>query len=226
MPKSFYDLDFIIEINEKRDEQFRLDYEKITSKISNIVIIYSALSFFIIPIVQDICEHKISSNYFNGFAIAFSILFIISFIFTILFLVPKNIDTLNPPNDYYTDGRADLEPQHTDINNVIDTTTVDKLLKIAYITELEESISNNLQLVSRKQGYYNRAFTIALISIVPFVFCLYFHVNVKDDKVQKVRIDNLNKCCIFVIDTTKENLNNIGINSLRKTIKNGKIKRN
>lgn len=66
MPKSFYDLDFWIEINEKRDEDLRSEYDKILGKISNIVIIYPAISVFLVAVWKDFFKTKISyAHFFN-----------------------------------------------------------------------------------------------------------------------------------------------------------------
>lgn len=51
---SFYDLDYIIEANEKRLEQYSSAYQKSLDKFTNILIIYSAIAIFLIPIVQTL----------------------------------------------------------------------------------------------------------------------------------------------------------------------------
>ena len=202
MAKSFYDIDYIIEVNEKRDEQFRAEYDKVTGKISNILIVYTALSLFFIPIAQDICDNKIINPSFHYFLYPFVSLFITSFILTICFLFPRSVDYLSSPRQYYTELRDELETEMNNSNQVIDTATIDNRLKSSYITELEISIDHNIRLVSLVQGFYNYAFKIGMLSILPFIGCLYFHLTANNDKIQKVSIDNINKCCIFTIDTT------------------------
>jgi hypothetical protein len=51
---SFYDLDYIIEINEKRLEQYSGAYQKNVDRFTNILVIYSAFAIFLIPIVQSL----------------------------------------------------------------------------------------------------------------------------------------------------------------------------
>jgi len=48
--KSFYDLGYIIEINEQWLEQYNAAYESIMQKLTNIIVIYSAMAIFLIPI--------------------------------------------------------------------------------------------------------------------------------------------------------------------------------
>jgi hypothetical protein len=52
--KSFYDLDYIIEINEQRFEQYMSAYNELIGKLTNIVLIYSAVAIFLIPIVRNV----------------------------------------------------------------------------------------------------------------------------------------------------------------------------
>ena len=50
--KSFYDLDYMIEINEQRLEQYTAASEKVMERLTNIIIIYSAIAIFLVPIVM------------------------------------------------------------------------------------------------------------------------------------------------------------------------------
>ncbi len=43
MAKSFYDLDYIIEINEKRLAEYTALYQKVLERLTNIILVYSAL---------------------------------------------------------------------------------------------------------------------------------------------------------------------------------------
>jgi hypothetical protein len=54
MEKSFYDLDYIIEINEKRVEQYTSAYQQVLSKLTNIILIYSAVAILQIPNIQEV----------------------------------------------------------------------------------------------------------------------------------------------------------------------------
>lgn len=68
--KSFYNLDYIIEINEKRHEQYTSAYQKVLERFTIIILIYSALTIFLIPLIKELLSHGNRSIYF-----------IISFIF-------------------------------------------------------------------------------------------------------------------------------------------------
>lgn len=58
--KSFYDLDYIIEINERRIEELSSNYQKVLERITNIILIYSAIAIFLVPLIQDLCWNTIS----------------------------------------------------------------------------------------------------------------------------------------------------------------------
>lgn len=51
---SFYDLDYIILLNERRLEEYTSAYQKNLDKFTNILILYSAIAVFLIPIVQSL----------------------------------------------------------------------------------------------------------------------------------------------------------------------------
>ncbi len=202
MPKSFYNLDDNIELNEKRHEQIIAEYDKVIAKISNIIIVYTAVSFFFIPIAQDIVEGKMHNHLFWFCLILFSTIFLISFIRTVIFLWPRDVDTLKPPSEYYTGIRNKIEPKYTTDEKGTDKATVDIILKSAYNSEIETAINDNINIVHYKKGYYNKAFAFSLISMLPFVACLYFHIIIKDDKVQKVKIEGIEKTTNFTIDSS------------------------
>ena len=54
MQKSFYDLDYIVELGEKRVEQYTSAYQLILGRLANILLIYSILGIYLIPITQDL----------------------------------------------------------------------------------------------------------------------------------------------------------------------------
>jgi len=46
MSRSFYELDYIIEISEKRLAEYTALYQKVLERFTNIILIYSALGSF------------------------------------------------------------------------------------------------------------------------------------------------------------------------------------
>lgn len=180
--KSFYDLDYIIEINEQRIEQYNSAYQKVLERLTNIILIYSAIMIFLVSIIQDIFFFDIV-HWFLYFCFAcFAILFVISVVYTIKLVIPVQIAFLDTPKRYYEDYRLIYE--QTILNNQVQ---VENLLKASYITELEAALNTNELVFRKKSSFYYNALMYALLAAVPYVVCIGFHVSKKDDNIQKYR---------------------------------------
>jgi hypothetical protein len=185
--KSFYDLDYIIEINEKRIEELSSNYQKVLERITNIILIYSALAIFIIPLIQDFCWKEIRHWVFIFSFILFAILFITSLLYTVRLLIPVQISYLDPPHKYYNEFRDRYEKTINDFKQIPD------LLKASYITELETVLTYNISVFRRKNSFYYNSLIYALLSAIPYLVCLGFHISKKQDQIHKVEIVGSNK---------------------------------
>lgn len=182
---SFYSLDYLIEINEKRLEQYTNLYLRNIDKFTYVFIIYSTMAIFLVPIVQTL--------FFSG-TICLVIHYVVFFVFLGLFtcsvvyavklLIPVEAVHLVAPSIYYEDIRLEFEELSSD------RLKVDELIKASYLAELEAAILSNRKLSKRKWLFYQRAFVFALLACVPYLICLGFHLRIKEDKVQKVEIVN------------------------------------
>lgn len=181
MAKSFYDLDYIIEINEKRVEQYTSAYQQVLSKLTNIILIYSAIAIFLIPIIQEVFTSGQSIILYICFTL-FAGLFITSLVFTIKLVFPIEVAYLTEPGKYYKDYRIQYELNEPDL------TKVDNALKASYIGELEKAVEVNDKVFKRKSSFYYNALIFALTSTIPFLLCLGYHIFQKDDKVQRIEI--------------------------------------
>ena len=56
MENSFYDLDYIIGMGEKRVDLYLSAYRGVLGQLTNIILIYSAIGIYLIPIIQDIID--------------------------------------------------------------------------------------------------------------------------------------------------------------------------
>jgi len=74
MSKSFYDLDYIIEISEKRLAEYTTSYQKVLERLTNIILVYSALGIFFIPLIQHVLEADIRNIVFYLFFVLFILL--------------------------------------------------------------------------------------------------------------------------------------------------------
>lgn len=183
--RSFYDLDYIIEINERRIEELSANYQKVLERITNIILIYSAIAIFLVPVVQDLCWRTITHSLFLCSFSIFIVLFLVSIFYTIRLLLPVQISYLDPPDKYYNEFRSKYEEIIADIHEVPD------LLKASYITELETVLDYNNQMFRRKSSFYYNALVYALLSAAPYLICLGFHISKKEVKAQVVQSCNL-----------------------------------
>ncbi|SFF01081.1 hypothetical protein SAMN05518672_11439 [Chitinophaga sp. CF118] len=182
---SFYDLDYMIEINEKRLEQYSGFYQKNMDAFTNIMILYSALAIFIIPIIQSLF-FEASDCYWLDYVCfyVFIILFIASLINTALLLMPVDIPYLKEPKTYYKIFRSGNRYESNE------KATLNFIIKGAYVDELEESVNTTYNIFRRKALFHYRAFTYAMLSCIPYLFCVGFQISTKKDNVQKVEIIN------------------------------------
>ncbi len=181
-PKSFYELDYIIELNKKRLEQYTLAYQKVLERLTNIILIYSAITIFLLPIVQDIFLPGITHWLLYICFLIFAILFLISIGFTIRLVIPIEVAYLEMPKKYYEEYRLVYEAE------IEDKEKIKELLKASYINELEKALENNFRVFRRKSSFFYNALMYALLSVIPYLICLGFHISKREDKIQKVRV--------------------------------------
>jgi hypothetical protein len=60
MPVSFYDLDYIVEINLKRLEEYNASLQKVLDRFTNIILIYSGLGIFLVSLIQHLIDADIN----------------------------------------------------------------------------------------------------------------------------------------------------------------------
>ncbi|MGZ3911522.1 MAG: hypothetical protein ACXVBR_15625 [Flavisolibacter sp.] len=205
MVKSFYDLDYIIEINEQRLEQYTSAYQKVLERLTNIILIYSAITIFLVPVLQDIFFFEIKSWCLNICFGVFLILFVISIIFTIKLVIPVEVAYLEIPKRYYQDYRLTYERHFQNQQQI------EMLLKASYINELETALDTNEKVFRRKSSFYYNALMYALLCSLPYIICLGFHLSKNDDKVQKVDFINpeINRI-LHKIDSMSKDSNKTG----------------
>jgi hypothetical protein len=200
---SFYDLDYIIESNEKRLVQYSNAYQKIVDKFTNILVMYSTFAIFLIPIIQSLFFADNSCYWLHHCSFyIFILLFSISLINSIRLLIPVEVAYLREPKLYYEDYRIAYESENRERN------VVDMLIKASYVDELESAVKTNNEIFKRKGIFYKRAFTFSVLAIIPYLLCIGFQIAIKEDKVQKVEIvnnfSNFNKTQHMANDSVKK----------------------
>lgn len=165
----------------------------ISGRITNIILIYSVLGIYLVPIIQDFIQRP--SYLFGLGLILFSATLVVSIYFTIRLLIPVDITYFQMSSVYYQDLRLEyeqriLKPDMTEADRKIAQESINQLLKASYIDELIRSQSNNGAVLRRKGFFYLRALLWGLAAIVPYTLCVGFHITKKADLVQRVEIIN------------------------------------
>ena len=221
---SFYDLDYIIEMNEERLEQYSNLHQKNVDKFTTILVLYSVFASFLIPIIQSLffATAKYHWLYHISFCV-FIFLLTISLINTILLLIPVDIARLSEPKLYYEEYKYGYEDEN------VTPDEVDTLIKSSYISELEKAIEINKNIIDRKGLFYNRAFAYAISSCIPYLICIGFLLSIEDNKLQRIGIinnfHNFNKTEYMAKKTARMRVCDIprGINSNLPGVDNSKV---
>ncbi len=172
--KSFYDLNDIIEINEQRLEQYTTAYRIVLERLTHIILIYSALTIFLIPIIRDAAFFKVKSIFFIIFFSLFIILLSISIFYTVKLIIPVNVAYLDFPSKYYQNIRAEYKNTTEDAGKIIE------LLKGSYIEELQEALLTNESVFRAKSSFHYNALIFALSATIPYLVCVAFHISQVD----------------------------------------------
>lgn len=171
MAKSFYDLDYIIDISEKRLAEYTVLYQKVFERLTNIILIYSALGIFLIPLIQYMIAADVKGTVFYVIFTLFVVLLLTSLVYFVRLLLPVDIAYLDPPKKYYESFKSELE--FLIIGN---EETVNDSLRGTYILDLQNAIEINSRAFRKKNSYFYNALLFALLSVVPYVICLGFHL--------------------------------------------------
>src|SRR5688500_1979293 len=102
----------------------------------------------------------------------FGICLTISIIYLIRLLIPVHVAYLDPPRKYSEDIMAQTEElypgQYLKINDSLEG---------SYILEINAAINNNFSLFRRKSSFYYNSMLFALLSVLPYIVCIGFHMS-------------------------------------------------
>jgi hypothetical protein len=182
--KSFYDLDYIIEISEHRLAEYTALYQKVLERLTNIILVYSALGIFLIPFAQHvIAADMIGTVFYIAFAL-FAVLLLVSLVYFVRLLLPVEIAYLSPPSRYYDTFKNEIESLRPGNHQIAEDS-----LKGSYIFELENAIDINSNAFRQKNSFFYNALLFALLAIIPYLVCLGFHLS--KQKFQEKKLSSL-----------------------------------
>jgi hypothetical protein len=106
MENSFYNLDYIISLGEKRTDLYLSAYQGVLGRLTNIILIY-AIGIYLIPIIQDLIDG--AKVVFFLFTIVLLIMVVVSVVYTIRLLIPVQVAYLEVSDRYSTELRDQYE---------------------------------------------------------------------------------------------------------------------
>ncbi|HEV9038370.1 MAG TPA: hypothetical protein VGQ51_17160 [Puia sp.] len=186
--KSFYSLDYIIELGEKRMEQYSTAYQLTLGRTTNIIVVYSAVGIYLIPIVQDFGQKP--SVVFEIETIVLVMILSCSLFYAIRLLIPANLAYLKVSSEYYQDMRLQYEQkmlhqEMSDSDRLKSEQKIDDFIKTAYIDEPAWGQQNNWTILTRKSLYYQKALVCGLLAILPYIVCVSYHISAQKAKTEK-----------------------------------------
>ncbi|ACU60083.1 hypothetical protein [Chitinophaga pinensis] len=141
--KPFYDPVYIIELNEQRLEQYANALQKNTEKFTTLLVLYSALCIFLVPVCQKLfIEKAVRDVGFYWAFYGFGALFGVSLVFAVLQMLPERLKMLRDPEVYYRYTKQFYEYQG------MSQEQVDLYVKTNYLSELEKT------LIKEESDYY------------------------------------------------------------------------
>jgi hypothetical protein len=129
------------------------------------------LGIFLIPLIQHVVGKDIKGVMFYIIFVVFAALLLTSLVYFVRLLLPVDIKYLDPPKKYYESYKSQLERL-----NIGNEEIVNDSLRGTYIFELENAIEINSRAVRQKNSYFYNALLFALLSVVPYIACLGFHL--------------------------------------------------
>lgn len=186
---SFYDLDYLIAINEKRLGEHTATHRFLETKFTNLLVIYSAFCIFLVPVVQSLCWNRAVCCWvmYTAFG-TFVILLGGSLFYAVKLLLRGRLLYLDDPAVFYRDLQMVYD------NGTRSTADIDQLLKVSYILQLETEVRREGDIATDKYSYHHRALVLGLLAALPYLFCVGFQLslNVKNATM------NTGKICTLV----------------------------
>ncbi|WP_448104628.1 hypothetical protein [Pedobacter panaciterrae] len=189
MPVDFQNIDYQIELNEKRLEQERERTVEIKSRVNYIALVYTVFAFFLTSLLKFVVQLELGSWLcwlFTSIFSAFIVLLIISIHWTIKLLIPKEFAFIEEPRIFYGELKEDY------IKAGVGDDLLNDCIKKSYLQQIETALNGNISTNNNKSRSNYYAIKFAFISIIPYIICVSLMVVFNKDEVQNVYITNKN----------------------------------
>ncbi|WPO89882.1 hypothetical protein [Chryseobacterium sp. HR92] len=173
-----FDVESKIEVNNKQLEFYYEMYDKLETKFSFLVVIYSFMFIYMIELFKYFIDADITLT--NAVFIILFIVFLVflgtSLHYTYLLQKPVDIHYLNEPNHFYIDKLNEYKTKlnYNDELNSDDEYILNEYVNLTYLDEQEIALSKNIKAYRKKRGLYYKNFNIILLCLVLYVFISSF----------------------------------------------------
>lgn len=183
MGKSFYDPDYMIELGEKRVEQYNSSYHLRDGQVTKLVIIYSCFGIYLFPIFRDLIN-----DHFDLFSVTTGLFLgclCVSCVYALRLLYPGELRDLSPGDKYYVQTKREMEkkriyPSMTPWEVQKERQSIDEFIKDMYMKELKYAQDAFLKDIECKKYLYQRALLWDLLAITPFLLSVFNHIVLKN----------------------------------------------
>lgn len=185
-----------IEINQKQLEFYYDLNQKLQSKFSFLVVIYSFIFFYLIELFKYAIEIK-----FNFIGILYIILFI-SFLFLLIcsfyktynFLKPINISYLNEPKYFYNN----ILEQYRIKLKTEDEEVLDQYVNYTYLLEIEKSLEDNISAYQEKSHKFYLAFKMILSTLLIYIIISSIVIFEKRNQKNEIELHNYKEIIDYI----------------------------
>lgn len=178
----FENVDYQIELNQKRFDEEYLRYNQIISRIGYIMLFYTVYAAYLIQLIQYLISLPSIIHIYSLFFLIFVFSLGISIYHSIRLLIPVNIAYKEMPKDFY----ASLKDQY--ISQGITANEINLYIKETYKIQLESGVEHNFEVNNKKSKHNYYAIIFCIIGLLPYIICIGFKVSADKDPVQKVEI--------------------------------------
>ena len=178
----FENVDYQIELNQKRFDEEYLRYNQIISRIGYIMLFYTVYAAYLIQLIQYLISLHSIRNLYSIFFLLFVVSLGFSIYHSIRLLIPVKIAYKEMPKDFYTS----LKDQY--INQGIPANELNLYIKESYKIQLEYGAEHNFKVNNKKSKHNFYAIIFCIIGLIPYIICIGFKVSADKDPVQKVEI--------------------------------------
>lgn len=178
----FENVDYQIELNQKRLDEEYSRYNQIISRIGYIMLFYTVYAAYLIQLIQYLISSSSIISLYSFFFLSFIISLALSIYHSIKLLIPVEIAYNEMPKVFYTELREEYIRQGVADNEV------NLYLKESYKYQLEKSVEHNFKVNNKKSKYNYRAIICCLFGLFPYIVCIAFKVSSDKDPIQKVEL--------------------------------------